>query len=121
LTPAQGGAEQAAQSGQPAQKNETGILISTFANPNGLSAEQWAQQNDAQSFFSGRQSEIRSSRFAGQPAIAYSWCATDCGDSVVFPSRDGKRIVVLSAVYEYPGDPIRWQFQSIAGKFQFAK
>jgi hypothetical protein len=98
------------------------ILVSAFDNPNKLSAADWAKQNDAQSaFVSGRQSDYRSYRFAGQPAIAYSWCTSECGDSVVFPSRDGKKMVVISAVYELPGDPVRWEFQDVVGKFQFAK
>ncbi len=109
--------------GSKANASDAGsVLISTFDNPKKLSAAEWAKQNDAQSgFVSGRQSDYRSYKFAGQPAIAYSWCTSECGDSVVFPSRDGKKIVVISALYDLPGDPVRWEFQDIIGKFQFAK
>ncbi len=96
------------------------IVASTFDNPGGLSALEWAQQNGEKSFFeTGRQSNYQSRKFAGQNAIAYSWCASQCGDSVVFPSRDGKRIIVLSAVYQLPGDAVRWEFQNTIGKFRF--
>jgi hypothetical protein len=112
--PGGGGAKSGSEAGS--------ILVSSFDNPKKLSAADWAKQNDAQSaFVSGRQSDYQSRKFAGQPAIAYSWCTSECGDSVVFPSRDGKKMVVISAVYELPGDPVRWEFQDIVGKFQFAK
>lgn len=96
------------------------IVAATFDNPGRLSALEWAQQNGEKSFFeTGRQSNYQSRKFAGQNAIAYSWCASQCGDSVVFPSRDGKRIIVLSAVYQLPGDAVRWEFQNTIGKFRF--
>ncbi|NDJ16589.1 hypothetical protein [Myxacorys almedinensis] len=114
-----------AEATQPTTKAESGgqagsIVAAAFDNPTNLSALAWAQQNGEKSFFeTGRQSNYQSRKFAGQDAIAYSWCATECGDSVVFPSRDGKRIIVLSAVYDLPGDAVRWDFQNTIGKFRF--
>lgn len=128
LTRAQPSAQASAQptelqsGGNKAQSNAGSVLISRFDNPKRLSAAEWAKQNDAQSnFVTGRQSDYRRYEFAGQPAISYSWCASECGDSVVFTSRDGRQIIVLSAIYDYPSDPVRWEFQNIAGKFQFAR
>lgn len=98
------------------------IQVRTFDNPKRLSAADWAKQNDAQSFLSARQSEIQQRRFAGQPAISYSWCSnTVCGDNIVLPSRDRRRIIVLSALYDFPGDSVRWDFQRIAGQFRFVQ
>jgi hypothetical protein len=101
---------------------EDKIRVATFANPNRLSAEAWAKQNQAQSFFNGIQGQPQQRRFAGQPALTYSWCSSEiCGDNIVLPSRDGKQIIVLSALYDYPGDAVRWDFQKIAGQFRFTR
>lgn len=98
------------------------ITISRFDNPQRLSARQWAEQNKTLSFFDQRQGNYRSRNFAGEPAVSYSWCATNtCGDSVIVPSRDGRRIFVLSALYAYPGDAVRWDFQRMAGRFQLTQ
>lgn len=95
------------------------IIITEFPNPQRLSARQWAEQNKEQSFFNGRQSNAQSYSFAGQPAVSYSWCATNsCGDSVIVPSRDRSRVFVLSALYEYPGNAVRWDFKNMIGKFR---
>jgi hypothetical protein len=104
----------------PESDRSGSIIAATFENPKGLSALEWAKQNDKTSYFqTGRQGNYQSRKFAGQPAIAYSWCATECGDNIVFPSRDGRRIIVLSALYDLPGDDVRWEFQNVVGKFRF--
>lgn len=98
------------------------ITISRFENPQRLSARQWAEQNKAQSFFDGRQSDYRSYSFAGEPAISYSWCGKDnCGDSVIVPSRDGRSVFMLSALYEYPGNAVRWDFKNMIGSFRLTQ
>ncbi len=98
------------------------IIVTEFANPQRLTARQWAEQNKGKSFFDGRQSDYRSYSFAGKPAVSYSWCATsNCGDSVLVPSRDGKRIFMLSALYEYPGNAVRWDFKNMIGKFRLTQ
>lgn len=98
------------------------ITISRFDNPQRLSARQWAEQNKTVSFFDQQQSDYRSYNFAGEPAVSYSWCTTDhCGDSIVVPSRDGRKIFVLSAFYEYPGNAVRWDFKRMAGRFQLTQ
>ncbi len=98
------------------------ITISRFENPKRLSARQWAEQNKPRSFFDGRQSDYRSYSFAGEPAISYSWCGTsNCGDSVVVPSRDGRSIFMLSALYEYPGNAVRWDFKNMVGRFRLTQ
>ena len=95
------------------------IIVTEFANPQGLTARQWAERNKEKSFFDGRQNDYRSYSFAGKPAVSYSWCATSrCGDSVIVPSRDGKHIFMLSALYEYPGNAVRWDFKNMIGKFR---
>ncbi|MGG6265088.1 hypothetical protein ACQ4M3_06520 [Leptolyngbya sp. AN03gr2] len=98
------------------------ITITRFDNPNRLNARQWAEQNPTQSLFDGRQSDYRSYSFAGQPAVSYSWCGnSNCGDSVVVPSRDGRSIFVLSALYEYPGNAVRWDFKRMVGRFRLTQ
>lgn len=103
------------------------ISIRTFNNPQRLSAIEWAKRNEAQSYFSGLQSNPRQYQFAGKPAVSYSWCSTaitngsNCGDSVILPSRDGRQIIVLSAVYDYPGDEVRWDFQNMVGKLRLTR
>lgn len=98
------------------------ITITRFANPNRLSARQWAERNPNQSFFDGRQSNYQSYSFAGQPAVSYSWCGNNnCGDSVIVPSRDGRSIFVLSALYEYPGNAVRWDFKRMVGRFRLTQ
>lgn len=98
------------------------IIVAEFANPQRLTARQWAEQNKERSFFDGRQSDYRSYSFAGKPAVSYSWCGTsNCGDSVIVPSRDGKQIFVLSALYEYPGNAVRWDFKNMIGKFRLTQ
>ncbi len=104
---------------QPKAPDQAGsIAIEAFSNPQKLSASEWVSQQTA-SHFSDRQDSLKSYSFAGQPAIAYPWCAKICGDDVVFPSRDRQTIMVLTVFYDYPSDPIRWDFQSIIGKFRF--
>ncbi|MBE9012230.1 hypothetical protein IQ250_18685, partial [Pseudanabaenaceae cyanobacterium LEGE 13415] len=98
------------------------ITITRFDNPNRLSARQWAEKNPNQSFFNGLQSNYQSYSFAGQPAVSYSWCGNNnCGDSVVVPSRDGRSIFVLSALYEYPGNAVRWDFKRMVGRFRLTQ
>lgn len=98
------------------------ITITRFENPKRLSARQWVEQNPNQSFFDGRQSNYRSYSFAGQPAVSYSWCGnSNCGDSVIVPSRDGRSIFVLSALYEYPGNAVRWDFKRMVGRFRLTQ
>ncbi|MBW4524835.1 MAG: hypothetical protein KME18_06520 [Phormidium tanganyikae FI6-MK23] len=98
------------------------ITVTRFDNPQRLSARQWAEQNKTQSFFDGRQSDYRSYSFAGQPAVSYSWCGTgNCGDSVIVPSRDGRSVFVLSALYEYPGNAVRWDFKQMIGRFRLTQ
>jgi len=98
------------------------ITIVSFDNPKRLSARQWAEQNKTQSFFDGKQSDYRSYTFAGEPAISYSWCGNNnCGDSVIVPSRDGRKIFVLSALYEFPGNAVRWDFKQMVGRFQLTQ
>ncbi|MBD2079524.1 hypothetical protein [Leptolyngbya sp. FACHB-17] len=98
------------------------ITISRFDNPQRLSARQWAEQNKTLSFFDQQQSDYRSYNFAGKPAVSYSWCTTNtCGDSIIVPSRDGRTIFVLRALYDYPGDAVRWDFQRMAGRFQLTQ
>jgi hypothetical protein len=98
------------------------ITVREFANPQGLSARQWAEQNKDKSFFDGRQSDYRSYSFAGQPAVSYSWCGeSSCGDSVIVPSRNKKSVFVLSALYEYPGNAVRWDFKNMIGKFRLTQ
>ncbi len=105
---------------QPTTKDQTGsIVIAAFSNPNRLSALEWVSQQTAESNFSNRQDTPRSYSFAGQPAISYPWCDKVCADNVVFPSRDRQTIMVLTVLYDYPADQIRWDFQSIIGKFRF--
>ncbi|HTL89996.1 MAG TPA: hypothetical protein VL134_11385 [Leptolyngbya sp.] len=98
------------------------IRVTEFANPQKLTARQWAEQNKEKSFFDGRQSDYRSYSFAGKPAISYSWCATsNCGDSVIVPSQTGERIFVLSALYDYPGNAVRWDFKKMIGSFRLTQ
>lgn len=98
------------------------IIITRFDNPQRLGARQWAEQNKTQSFFDGRQSGYRSYSFAGQPAVSYSWCGTNnCGDSVIVPSRDGRSVFVLSALYDYPGNAVRWDFKQMVGRFRLTQ
>ena len=107
---------------QPQAAPNDAIRVATFENPKRLSAADWAKQNEAQSFINGRQSEIQQRQFAGQPAVSYSWCASSaCGDSIIVPSRDRRQIFVLSALYDFPGDSVRWDFQTIAGRFRFVQ
>lgn len=98
------------------------ITITRFENPKRLSARQWVEQNPNQSFFDGRQSNYKSYSFAGQPAVSYSWCGnSNCGDSVVVPSRDGRSVFVLSALYEFPGNAVRWDFEKMVGQFRLTQ
>jgi hypothetical protein len=98
------------------------ITVTEFANPQRLSAQQWAQQNKDKSFFDGRQSDYRAYSFAGQPAVSYSWCGNNtCGDSVIVPSRDRRSVFVLSALYEYPGNAVRWDFKNMIGRFRLTQ
>lgn len=98
------------------------IIVAEFSNPKRLSAQQWAEQNRDKSFFDGRQSDYRAYSFAGQPAISYSWCGTNnCGDSVIVPSRDRTKVFVLSALYEYPGNAVRWDFKNMIGRFRLTQ
>ncbi|MCU0551691.1 MAG: hypothetical protein MUC48_20305 [Leptolyngbya sp. Prado105] len=98
------------------------ITVTEFPNPQRLSAQQWAEQNKDKSFFDGRQSDYRAYSFAGQPAVSYSWCGNNsCGDSVIVPSRDRTRVFVLSALYEYPGNAVRWDFKNMIGRFRLTQ
>lgn len=98
------------------------IVVTQFDNSQQLSPLQWAQQNKTKSFFDQRQDNYRSYSLAGKPAVSYSWCGTDrCGDNVVLPSRDGRRILVLSALYDYPGNAVRWDFQNLVGKLRLTQ
>lgn len=98
------------------------ITVSEFDNPKRLSGLQWAQQNTEKSFFNQRQNNYQSKSFAGQPSVSYSWCSTNiCGDSIVVPSPDRKRVVVLSALYDYPGNAVRWDFKNTVGQFRFTR
>lgn len=98
------------------------IIITEFSNPKRLSARQWAEQNKDKSFFNGRAGDDRSYSFAGQPALFYSWCSTNnCGDSVIVPSRDKSQVFVLSALYEFPGNAVRWDFKKMIGKFRLTQ
>lgn len=112
---------------QPQRSAGDKISIKTFANPQRLSAIEWARRNNAQSYFNGRQGNPRQYSLAGKPAVSYSWCSnaittgSNCGDSVVLPSRDGRQVIVLSAVYDYPGDEVRWDFQNIVGKIRLTR
>lgn len=98
------------------------ITIAEFPNPQRLSARQWAERNKDKSYFDGRQSDYRSYSFAGQPAVSYSWCGTSiCGDSVIVPSKNGSSVFVLSALYEFPGNAVRWDFKNMIGRFQLTQ
>ncbi len=105
---------------QPKATNQAGrIVITAFNNPNRLSALEWVRQRTAESNFAHRQDDPKRYTFAGQPAVSYPWCTKVCGDNVVFPSRDRQKMMVLSVLYDYPSDPIRWDFQNMIGKFRF--
>ncbi len=98
------------------------ITVTEFNNSQRLSALQWAQRNTEKSFFNQREGDYRSYSFAGQPAVNYSWCSTNiCGDSIVLPNRDRNRIVVLSALYDYPGNAVRWDFKNSIGQFRLTR
>lgn len=105
---------------QPKATDQAGrIVMNAFSNPNRLSALEWARQRTAESNFTHRQDDPKRYTFAGQPAISYPWCAKVCGDNVVFPSRDRQKMMVLTVLYEFLSDPIRWDFQNMIGKFRF--
>lgn len=105
---------------QPKAANQAGrIVMNELSNPDQLSALEWVRQRAAESNFTNRQDDPKRYTFAGQPAVSYPWCAKVCGDNVVFPSRDRQKMMVLTVLYDYPSDQIRWDFQNMIGKFRF--
>ncbi len=54
-----------------------------------------------------------------QSPVSYPGCANVCGDNVVFLSRDRQKMMGFTVRYDYPFDPIRWDFQNMIGKFRF--
>jgi hypothetical protein len=98
------------------------ISISAFSNPNKLSALQWVNKNTPQSNFNRfRQGNYKSLNFVGQSAISYSWCGLNCGDNIVFPSKNGQYIITLNVGYGNKSDKIRQDFQKIISTFKLTK